>query len=602
VQALGQTGAFPYITVLCKFADATNVEPHPAGTYSLWMTSTSAPYLDHYWREQSYGQMNKGGSQVAGWFTLPRARSFYVPGADANLEALANDCLNAADAAISFPSYHGINLQFNQRLDCCSWGGTRTLTRDGQTKHYAFTWMADWADLATYAHEEGHSLGLSHSSGPYIPENDSRWDVMSNPNVFGDVTVGSYIPQHTISWHKDLLGWVAASRKLTPALGTTRTITLERVAQPGAGNYLLAQIPIDNSSFYTVEARQFVGSYDSHVPGEAVVVHRVEGMARVVDVDQDGNPNDDAAMWTPGETFTDATAKVSVRVGARTTSGFQVTLAYGTVLPNHPPNATINSPVDNVTIQPGQSVSFAGAGADPDGPIVAYSWSFPGGNPSSSGGQSPGLVTYSTAGTYTASFNVTDYQGATDPTPATRTITVQASTAVLVSVSDVAFTPEVAASAQGRRVQWNFKGPGSHNATDRSGMGLFGSGNKAPGTSYSFTFLGAGTYKYKCTLHPTTHSGSVKVPLQITPAAGGVTTRFTVTWASAAAPSGYVYDVQVKRPGATSFVNWKVGQTARSGSFVPDAGAGRYTFRARLRKPAVAKASVYSTGKSIGVS
>jgi plastocyanin len=184
------------------------------------------------------------------------------------------------------------------------------------------------------------------------------------------------------------------------------------------------------------------------------------------------------------------------------------------------------------------------------------------------------------------------------PSPATATNTVQA--AVNVSVTDYEFTPTVARSTQGGTVQWNFQGVDPHNATDASGMRLFASGTKTTG-SYSFVFRGAGTYRYVCTLHPEM-LGSVKVPLIISPATGSRTTRFTVTWASAVAATGYVYDIQIRRPGATAFVNWKTGQTVRSGYFVPDAGAGTYAFRARLRKPAAAKASAYSAVKSISVS
>jgi plastocyanin len=270
---------------------------------------------------------------------------------------------------------------------------------------------------------------------------------------------------------------------------------------------------------------------------------------------------------------------------------------------NQTPNASITSPAGNVTIQAGQSASFSGSAVDPDGTVASYSWNFPGGSPSASTAQIPGVVTYAVAGTFTATLNVTDNQGAPDPTPATRTITVQStSTALAVSVTEAAFTPQTANGAQGRMVRWNFQGPGTHNATDRSGMGLFASGNKGAGTSYSFAFVGAGTYPYRCTLHPTVHSGTVKVPVLISPGSGRRTTSFTVTWASATAPSGHVYDVQIKRPGSTAFTNWKTAQTARSASFVPDAGTGTYTFRARLRKPAVAKASAYSAVKSINVS
>jgi galactose oxidase-like protein/PKD domain-containing protein len=91
--------------------------------------------------------------------------------------------------------------------------------------------------------------------------------------------------------------------------------------------------------------------------------------------------------------------------------------------PNQPPTATITSPAGNVTVNPGQSVSFSGTGSDPDGTISAYSWTFPGGSPGSSSVASPGNVTYNTPGTYVASFTVTDNAGAVSPA-ATRTITV----------------------------------------------------------------------------------------------------------------------------------------------------------------------------------
>src|SRR5204862_2614703 len=69
-----------------------------------------------------------------------------------------------------------------------------------------------------------------------------------------------------------------------------------------------------------------------------------------------------------------------------------VRLAAGVA--NQPPTATITSPASNVTVNPGGSVSFAGFGSDPDGSISAYSWSFPGGSPSSSSVATPGNVAY----------------------------------------------------------------------------------------------------------------------------------------------------------------------------------------------------------------
>jgi Domain of unknown function (DUF1929)/Chitobiase/beta-hexosaminidase C-terminal domain/Bacterial lectin/PKD domain len=101
-----------------------------------------------------------------------------------------------------------------------------------------------------------------------------------------------------------------------------------------------------------------------------------------------------------------------------------------------PPAGTITSPATDITIAPGQSVTFAGTGSAPSGSITGYSWVFRGGTPGKSSLANPGAVTFSTAGTYTAAFTVTDSAGNTDPSPETRTITVASSPApTLTSIS-----------------------------------------------------------------------------------------------------------------------------------------------------------------------
>jgi PKD domain/Domain of unknown function (DUF1929) len=90
---------------------------------------------------------------------------------------------------------------------------------------------------------------------------------------------------------------------------------------------------------------------------------------------------------------------------------------------NQPPTAIINSPSAEATVVAGGSVSFAGAGTDPDGSISAYAWAFPGGSPSSSSVAAPGNVVYSTAGKYVASFTVTD-NGGVQSQAVTRAVTV----------------------------------------------------------------------------------------------------------------------------------------------------------------------------------
>jgi M6 family metalloprotease-like protein len=326
-----QSGAKPYALLLCKFADNAS-EPRPRADFTT-LLSGSFPNLDHYYREISAGQMNLGGSQAFGWFTLPQPRAAYVPGGSLAFSTLAADCTAAADASVNFANFSGIIIQVNGDLDGFAWGGSSYLALDGVTRLWPMTWMPLWATQSSmhgaYAHEVGHSLGLPHSSGPYSATYDSRWDVMSNSYLTFNGATGSYIPGHTNIYHKDLLGWIPPARKVTVTTGAP-TILLEQAEVPTAGNTALEiVVPIEGTSqFYTVEARRLLG-YDTPLPGEAVIIHLVTPFmnvpSKVVDPDGNGDPNDAGAMWLPGETFTGLNG-IRIQVNSRTTQGWSVTV------------------------------------------------------------------------------------------------------------------------------------------------------------------------------------------------------------------------------------------------------------------------------------
>ncbi|HEY7461857.1 MAG TPA: Ig-like domain-containing protein [Gemmatimonadota bacterium] len=103
----------------------------------------------------------------------------------------------------------------------------------------------------------------------------------------------------------------------------------------------------------------------------------------------------------------------------------EASVTVNVIATNQPPNAVIDAPTRAVTIAPGQTVTFAGTGADSDGSIAAFEWSFPGGSPASSTQEDPGAVTFAEVGDYTVVFNVVDNGGASDATPAQVTIHVQ---------------------------------------------------------------------------------------------------------------------------------------------------------------------------------
>jgi|GEM_PF-915042 len=88
------------------------------------------------------------------------------------------------------------------------------------------------------------------------------------------------------------------------------------------------------------------------------------------------------------------------------------------------PNGTILSPVQDVSINVGQSVIFAGTGSDPSaGSSLIFTWNFDGGAQDTTV-QNPGAVMFNRVGTYRVRMTARNNLGLVDPTPAERIITV----------------------------------------------------------------------------------------------------------------------------------------------------------------------------------
>ncbi|MDX1461007.1 MAG: hypothetical protein R3348_08120 [Xanthomonadales bacterium] len=336
--AMALSGSKAFRTLLCRFnGDAS--EPENLAFFDGMMGSTS-PGADHYWQELSYGDIDLAGSSQHDWLELPEPRSGYVDDTDpdnegSNRTKLFDDCKQVhEDNGVSFAGVFGINLIFNDTLDCCAWGGGR----DG----FAVTWMPPWSWGTTshgvLAQEMGHSFGLPHegcqgTESPY----DSDWDPMSNAG-------GSQI--HINAAFKDDLAWISGSRKYIADGSVNQIVDLERLALPEFGgfhadNYLMAQIPIPGeSTYYTVEARKFAG-YDGSPdspPFEAVVIHYVDwslGDKNAVVVHEDDGDidcNDESGAWTPGELFVDEENGISIAVLSEGDSDFTIAINPATDL------------------------------------------------------------------------------------------------------------------------------------------------------------------------------------------------------------------------------------------------------------------------------
>lgn len=330
VQA-GVSGNTRWVNIACRFADMDDVTPRPI-EYFQNILINEAPGMDDYWRTTSAQIVNIEGSGAFGWYDLPKTKDEYLRMGSANtgiaLNALMNDCVSAVMAAdgVDFTQFGGINMMLNDTFGCCAWGGRMGVKLGNQTVQFRTTWLPPWAfnSLHVIAHEMGHGWGLPHSSGPYGKVYDSAWDVMSGGNsnhTDAICRVGNDLgcwQVGTIGFHLALLGWIPDDQMVVVDKGESATIQLDALTTlESAENNMLAFVPISGNTFYTVEARAFI-DYDRNLPGEAIVLHQVmpgrQSPAHVVDADNNGNPNDEGAMWRVGETFTDSRANITIEV------------------------------------------------------------------------------------------------------------------------------------------------------------------------------------------------------------------------------------------------------------------------------------------------
>ena len=213
----------------------------------------------------------------------------------------------------------------------------------------------------------------------------------------------------------------------------TRTITVQGATtnQPPAG---LITAPAGNVTITAGQPVSFSGTV-SDPNGDPVTVLWVFG---------DGATS---TLLAPGNHIYTTAGTYTVRLTATDSQGLADpnpptrTITVQPVAVNLPPVATITTPAANVTIAAGQSVSFAGTATDPNGDPVTVAWTFGDGGTSTL--LMPGNHAFTTAGTYTVTLNATDSKGLSDPTPATRVITVTTVTAAptLTQLQTTIFTP-----------------------------------------------------------------------------------------------------------------------------------------------------------------
>jgi plastocyanin len=165
-----------------------------------------------------------------------------------------------------------------------------------------------------------------------------------------------------------------------------------------------------------------------------------------------------------------------------------------------------------------------------------------------------------------------------------------------VAIMGFGFSPASVSVSLGMTVQWTQDDVGVQH-TSTSNQAFWASPHLNPGQRFSTVFRSAGGFGYHCQVHPEM-TGTVRVPLTAT---GSAAAGWSLRWSNfSSVPSNRAFDVQIKRPGATSFAAFRTAVKTRAASFDP-ARSGSYQFRARTRNLSNGKDSGWSPTRTLKI-
>lgn len=443
-------GAQNWVVLMCKFPDVGSTPAGATPTYFKNMFNrTSGEDLDKYWKEVSYNSITAITADAYDWKILPNNRATYGfgigdPGYD--VDGIVQDCIDVHDPTVNFNGYDAVAVMLNSENPVAIATFSPKTNNDGANFTYgSISIPSDKYRLSLVAHEMGHAYILGHSSANgNIYQNP--WDIMGYPSTYRcnnpDPTYGC-LGWHTIAPNKIDKGWIANDKIFTAPQGTS-TVILDGLGEPSINNYLVAKIEVQNGADYYIEARTLAG-YDAKLAGEAVLIHFLyfagpfANEYSLIDIDGAAPYDDAGAMWTVGETYTDAQNDIEIHVDSKTATGFVITIKNG-----EESTVTTNLSASNVTPAANEEVTFKTVVSYVDGnsgttsavitqtlpselTFTAASVTI---NPPSAGtvnSQNPAVVTLPNLGTLpvTIEFKATVNSGITDPTAISVPVTVQ---------------------------------------------------------------------------------------------------------------------------------------------------------------------------------
>ena len=262
--------------------------------------------LDHYVGEMSYGKASVM-VDFTEWIELPLSISEYSI-SSANLKVdksrvtrLIQDSINEASEKHDFSKYSfmvifmGAKFREYGMIGLCGYPGmlgwsqdTRFVAKDGQVLPGGVAIFTSQAHLGTMFHDCAHVWGgvqngkrvvpclYDHDIQQKHPTRDKGWEnALINMGYWDPmschmISPGSP-PPGISSWTKIRLGWLGTDKIMEADADMSPEIVLAPL-EDGSSDVLAVKIPLTDETYYLIENRQKIGSYDSQLPGEGVLI------------------------------------------------------------------------------------------------------------------------------------------------------------------------------------------------------------------------------------------------------------------------------------------------------------------------------------------
>ncbi len=377
LKALGRTQSPPLCAVAGQQQVAVLLVTLP-GTPAPSLTKTdvadaffgASGSLDAWLREVSYGKTSVTGD-VFGWYTLDASYTCD------RYEDMRTAAIAAADRDVDFRRYSRIFIVVAGETGC-SWTGIGTMgcaslssQRDG-----SFAASTSWvlagafngkpgAAVPLLAHEMGHNLGLAHAaSRRFAGEALGPVGAQGTIDEYGDSfsAMSSASPGHYASPHKAALGWAAGPNAVT--VETTSSYTLQPIEAPPSGVQVLrVRRGTGNDAWIWISYRHPIGA-DGVFPPQpfaGAILHYEDaytgGQSQLLDFTPATQTFQDPALGA-GATWTDPYSNLSITIGATSSSGLDVSVAYGVPrCASSAPTVTVTPP--NPSVAPGSPATYS---------------------------------------------------------------------------------------------------------------------------------------------------------------------------------------------------------------------------------------------------